>query len=107
LLPFAAVVALGTTALYLASTVLLLDALPAARGAVMALQTGTFEAGWALGTAAMGGLLILPLGYRAIFPFSGLALLASLACVALSASGRRSRVCASTMLRWKVRIRHP
>jgi predicted MFS family arabinose efflux permease len=88
LLPFAVVVALGTTALYLASTVLLLDAMPSARGAVMALQTGTFEAGWALGASATGGLLALSLDYRGIFALLALALPASLACVAMSA-GRR------------------
>ena len=101
LLPFAAVVALGTTALYLASTVLLLDALPSARGAAMALQTGTFEAGWALGTAATGGLLALPLTYRDILPLGALALVASLACVARSARRPRAATSASP---WKPRL---
>ena len=63
----------------------LLDAMPAARGAVMALQTGTFEAGWALGTAVTGGLLALSFDYRGSFALLALALPLSLACVALSA----------------------
>jgi predicted MFS family arabinose efflux permease len=85
LLPAAAVVALGTTALYPATTVLLLDAMPTARGAAMALQTGTFEAGWALGAAATGGLLTLALSYRDIYALLGLVLALSVACVARSA----------------------
>jgi predicted MFS family arabinose efflux permease len=75
------VIALGMSALYLSTSVLLLDARPAARGAVMALQTGTFEAGSALGSAATGGLLTLAVGYREIFGLFGLVLLVSLACV--------------------------
>ena len=84
LLPAAIIVALGTTALYLAITVLLLDAMPAARGAAMALQTGTFEAGWALGAAATGGLLAASLSYRDIYGLLGLVLALSVACVARS-----------------------
>ncbi|HEX5506802.1 MAG TPA: MFS transporter [Thermomicrobiales bacterium] len=79
------VIALGMSALYLATSVLLLDAQPDARGAVMALQTGTFEAGSALGSAATGGLLTLAVGYRDIFGLFGLVLLLSLACVWRSA----------------------
>ncbi|HEY8601175.1 MAG TPA: hypothetical protein VIL85_22275, partial [Thermomicrobiales bacterium] len=65
-------------------TVLLLDAMPTARGAAMALQTGTFEAGWALGAAATGGLLTLSLSYRDIYGLLGLVLALSVACVARS-----------------------
>jgi predicted MFS family arabinose efflux permease len=92
LLPFAVVVGLGTTALYLATTTLLLDAMPTARGAAMALQTGTFEAGWALGAATTGALLERALGYPAIFALFGLGLLLSLACVARSTRRPRGAV---------------
>ncbi len=85
LLPFTVVVGLGTTVLYLTSSVLLLEAMPAARGAVLALQTGTFEAGWALGAASAGGLLALSVGYPTIYQLFGLLLLLSLAFLALSA----------------------
>ena len=85
LLPFALVVGLGTTVLYLTSSVLLLEAMPAARGAVLALQTGTFEAGWALGAASAGGLLTLSVGYPAIYQLFGALLLLSLGFLALSA----------------------
>ena len=84
LLPFALVVGLGSTVLYLTSSVLLLEAMPAARGAGMALQTGTFEAGWALGTASAGGLLALSVGYPTIYKLFGLLLLLSLGFLALS-----------------------
>jgi predicted MFS family arabinose efflux permease len=85
LLPFALVVGLGTTVLYLTSSVLLLEAMPAARGAVLALQTGTFEAGWALGAASAGGLLAFSVGYPTIYKLFGLLLLLSLGFLALSA----------------------
>ena len=84
LLPFVVILSAGMTTLYLSTTVLLLDSQPAARGAVMALQTGCFEFGWALGTAVTGGALVLLGSYPAVYATLGLILPLSLLFLAIS-----------------------
>ena len=56
-IPYVVIFGLAWPVLYLTSTVLLLEARPGARGAVMSLQTGCFEFGWAAGAAVSGAAL--------------------------------------------------
>jgi predicted MFS family arabinose efflux permease len=96
LIPFVVLLSFGAVTLYLTLTVLLLDALPTARGAVMALQTGCFEIGWAAG-AALTGVALTTLGsYARTHQLLALLVPLSVACVLLSA--RRARPAAARQL---------
>jgi predicted MFS family arabinose efflux permease len=68
------------------ANVLLLDALPSAPGAAMALQSAGMEVGWGTGAALAGGLLAIG-GYGAVY--SGLGLVLPLGPIPLAARARR------------------
>jgi predicted MFS family arabinose efflux permease len=89
-LPFAVSIGITNTVLYLTVSVLLLESMPSNRGAVMSLQTGCFEFGWAMGSSVTGVMLTALGSYAAVHQVLGLFLLLSLASLALSA--RRARV---------------
>ena len=74
LFPFIAVASLASVILFTSVSILLLDALPANRGAVMALQSASFEAGGAVGAAGVGAGLTFVGGYRAVYQLLGLVL---------------------------------
>lgn len=78
LIPVAMLVGLSSSILYLTVSVMLLDSMPSARGAVMALQTGGFEFGWALGAALTGATLSLTGSYTSVYPLLGVVLAGSL-----------------------------
>jgi MFS transporter, DHA1 family, inner membrane transport protein len=84
-LPFAVTIGLSSTVLYLTVSVLLLDSMPQARGAVMSLQTGCFEFGWAFGTALTGATLATTGSYAVVYPLLGLLLAGSLLFLGLNA----------------------
>ena len=88
--PFVLVLGLTFGVVYLTTTVLLLDALPSARGAVMTLQTGCFEFGWAAGAAVTGVALAATDSYASIY--QALALLLPVSLVFLARASRRPRL---------------
>ena len=88
-IPFVVLFGLAWPVLYLTATVLLLDALPGARGAVMSLQTGCFEFGWAAGAAVSGAALAAFHSYAPVHRL--LALLLPVSLLFLGAAARRTR----------------
>ena len=92
LAPFIVVASAASTALFVCVSILLLDSLPAARGAVMSLQSAVLELGGSLGAAGFGVALALSDDYEASYRLLGL--LAPLALVCLALSGRHVRVVA-------------
>lgn len=73
----------ATTVVYLSATTMLLDLLADARGAVMALQTATFELGWSVGAAVTGSGLVLFGAYGPVHLLLGLLLGLSLGVLVL------------------------
>jgi len=92
LFPFVAGASLASVTAFTATSILLLDSLPAARGAVVALQSAGFELGGALGAAGTGvGLAVLH-DFAAVYRLLGLVLLLTL--VLLYLSGREAQASA-------------
>lgn len=89
LFPFVAVVSLASVVLFTATSILLLDSSPSARGAVMALQSVGFEVGGAAGAAAAGWALVALGDYAAVYRLLGAVV--PLAAVCLLASARPAR----------------
>jgi predicted MFS family arabinose efflux permease len=83
-----AVLSVCAAALYIAGNALLLDALPGARGTVMALSSASVGGGAALGSLVGGAALATFGGYAAVYRLLGLLL--SLGIVAMNV-GRRGR----------------
>jgi predicted MFS family arabinose efflux permease len=81
LAPFVIIVSFVVTGLGLVTNFLLLDTMPEARGAAMALQSAAIEVGWGLGAVAAGVALSVG-GYGAIYPTLGLLLPLTLLCIA-------------------------
>lgn len=75
---------LSMTFVWFCTSVLMLDSLPEARGALMGLQSGLFEFGAALGAAAVGLLLHLTGDYVLAFRALGFVLPLTFALIALS-----------------------
>jgi DHA1 family inner membrane transport protein len=89
LIPLTILVGISSAALYLLVSVMLLDATVSSRGAVMALQTGCFEFGWAAGAAMSGAILVLSGSYAVVYPLLGCMLAGSLFLLRLSARAMR------------------
>jgi MFS transporter, DHA1 family, inner membrane transport protein len=81
LAPFVIIVSFVVTGLGLVTNFLLLDTMPEARGAAMALQSAAIEVGWGFGAVAAGVALSVG-GYGAIYPTLGLLLPLTLLCIA-------------------------
>ena len=86
---FITIASFTSVLLFLVVGILLLDSIPTARGAVMALQSAGFEAGGALGISGMGLALVLAGDYPAAYRVVGLFALLVLAPVALYAARRQ------------------
>jgi DHA1 family inner membrane transport protein len=89
LILLAAITGIAGGALFICTNILMLDSYPEGRGVVMSLQSAGLEAGGALGTAAFGAALALSDSYTASYRLLGVAALASLVCLLMSA--RRAR----------------
>lgn len=86
---FITIASFTSVLLFLVVSILLLDSIPTARGAVMALQSAGFEAGGALGISGMGLALVVVSDYPAAYRLIGLFALLVLVPVALFAARRR------------------
>ncbi|HQZ89344.1 MAG TPA: MFS transporter [Thermomicrobiales bacterium] len=91
---FVGVTALLGVSLYLTTGILLLDSLPEARGAVMALQSAGSEVGLALG-AAWGGAVLVASNDNYVAVYRSLAFLLPVAMLCLMMSARSIRLRAS------------
>ena len=87
--PYMVVSGMSSGALVVYGSILLLDTLPAARGAVMSLSAAGNALGGAAGTALAGALLALQ-GYLAIYVGLGLLMPLMIVCLALSFARSRS-----------------
>lgn len=74
LIPFIAIASLSSVVVFTATSILLLDSQPAARGAVMALQSAGIEFGAAIGAASVGAGLAVLADYEAVYRLLGFAL---------------------------------
>lgn len=95
LFPFIAVASFSSVVIFSSTCILLLDSLPAARGAAMALQSAGFEAGGALGAAVAGAGLAVLGDYELVYRLLGLLLL-PLLLVPLALGTRRAAPSAFT-----------
>lgn len=68
---FMAITSLASVVLFTSLSILLLDSLPTARGAVMSLQSAGFEVGSALGAAAAGATLSVGGDYGTVYRLLG------------------------------------
>jgi len=89
LIVLAAITGLAGGILFVCTNILMLDSFPEGRGVVMSLQSAGLEVGGALGTAAFGAALALSDSYTASYRLLGVAALASLVCLAMSARPAR------------------
>ena len=87
---FVGITALLGVSLYLITGILLLDSLPEARGAVMALQAAGTEVGLAFG-AAWGGAALVVSNDDYVAVYQSLAILAPLVIICLVMSARSAR----------------
>jgi predicted MFS family arabinose efflux permease len=89
LFPLIAILSAAGAMLFICASILLLDSLPGAQGAVMALQSAGLELGGAAGVALTGASLALLDDYEATYRLLGL--LVPLVGVCLYVSARRAR----------------
>lgn len=86
---FITIVSFAGVLLFLFVSIHLIDSIPTARGAVMALQSAGFEAGGALGISGMGLALVIFADYPAAYRAIGVAALVVLTPITLYACRRR------------------
>ncbi|MBA2277987.1 MAG: MFS transporter [Chloroflexia bacterium] len=83
LFPFIVIASVAGVVLFTTTSIMLLDSLPSARGAVMSLQSAGFELGGALGAGAFGAVLAVSGDYPTVYRLLGLVLPVTLVSLAL------------------------